>query len=163
MTDSRLVDAAELDAEQAKSAAEEFLAAQGYEGLELSAESVEGAVARLEYTCTDGASGAACLDSVLRVSVALDTGEPYSFDASDWTDAAEYDGEWRLNEDELRAKLPEGLAEESCRRVIKGSPGGKRIPCVEFACTDGERRIKICFSAADGSQQDIVVEAAQSA
>ena len=54
LTDSRLVEEAQIDIEQARQLADEFLAANGYEDIKLSAEGENGAVARFEYICTDG-------------------------------------------------------------------------------------------------------------
>lgn len=162
MTDSRLVESAEIDISQARSIAEEFLSGQGFDGLELNAEGENGAVASFEYVCTDG-SGAICLDNSLRISIALDNGEVYSFDASGWSEPESGKDEWQISEEEARGKLPGGLEAGSCRRVIINSPGGKPVPCYELSCTDGEKQVKIYISAADGRQQEILVETIQDA
>ena len=160
MTDSRLVESAEIDISQARSIAEKFLSGRGFDGLELNAEGENGAVASFEYVCTDG-SGAVCLDDSLRISIALDNGEVYSFDASGWSEPESGEDEWQISEEEARGKLPSGLEAGSCRRVIINSPGGKPVPCYELSCTDGEKQVKIYINAADGRQQEILVETIQ--
>ena len=156
LTDSRLVEEAQMDMEQARQLAEEFLAANGYENLKLSAEGQNGAVARFEYICTDGEAD--CLDSGLSVAIALDTGEVYAFDAEDYSDADMEDGRWQISEEDARAKLPSGLEAESCRRVVIDSIGGKPTACYELICIDGDRRVTIYLNASDGVQQEIKVE-----
>ena len=159
LTDSRLVEEAQIDIEQARQLADEFLAANGYEDIKLSAEGENGAVARFEYICTDGEAD--CLDSGLSVAIALDTGEVYSFDAEDYSDANPEDGRWQISEEDARAKLPSGLEAESCRRVVIDSIGGKPTACYELICIDGEKQVKIYINAADGRQQEILVETIQ--
>ena len=156
LTDSRLVEEAQMDMEQARQLAEEFLAANGYENLKLSAEEQNGAVARFEYICTDGEAD--CLDSGLSVAIALDTGEVYAFDAEDYSDADMEDGQWQISEEDARAKLPSGLEAESCRKVVIDSVGGRPTACYELVCTDGVRRVTIYLNASDGVQQEIKVE-----
>ncbi len=159
LTDSRLVEEAQIDIEQARQLADEFLAANGYEDIKLSAEGENGAVAHFEYICTDGEAD--CLDSGLSVAIALDTGEVYSFDAEDYSDANPEDGRWQISEEDARAKLPSGLEAESCRRVVIDSIGGKPTACYELICIDGEKQVKIYINAADGRQQEILVETIQ--
>lgn len=159
LTDSRLVEEAQIDIEQARQLADEFLAANGYEDIKLSAEGENGAVACFEYICTDGEAD--CLDSGLSVAIALDTGEVYSFDAEDYSDANPEDGRWQISEEDARAKLPSGLEAESCRRVVIDSIGGKPTACYELICIDGEKQVKIYINAADGRQQEILVETIQ--
>ena len=156
LTDSRLVEEAQIDIEQARQIADEFLAANGYEDIKLSAEGENRAVARFEYICTDGEAD--CLDSGLSVAIALDTGEVYSFDAEDYSDANPEDGRWQISEEDARAKLPSGLEAESCRRVVIDSIGGKPTACYELICIDGDRRVTIYLNASDGVQQEIKVE-----
>lgn len=156
LTDSRLVEEAQMDMEQARQLAEEFLAANGYENLTLSTEGQNGAVARFEYICTDGEAD--CLDSGLSVAIALDTGEVYAFDAEDYSDADMEDGQWQISEEDARAKLPSGLEAESCRKVVIDSVGGRPTACYELVCTDGDRRVTIYLNASDGVQQEIKVE-----
>ena len=92
------------------------------------------------------------------MAIALDTGEVYSFDAEDYSDANPEDGRWQISEEDARAKLPSGLEPESCRRVVIDSIGGKPAACYELICIDGDRRVTIYLNASDGVQQEIKVE-----
>lgn len=150
-----------MDIGQARTAAEEFLSAQGYDKLELSGESTSGSAANFEYIRVDEASGAACQSGVIRIAIALDTGEPYSFDASGFSETEIGEEEWRISENEAREKLPAGLEVESCRRVVISSEGGKPLACYELSCRDGEKRVRIYIRASDGRQQEILVDYAQ--
>ena len=97
----------------------------------------------------------------MSVAIALDTGEVYSFDVEDYSDANPKDGRWQISEEDARAKLPSGLEAESCRRVVIDSIGGKPTACYELICIDGEKQVKIYINAADGRQQEILVKTIQ--
>ena len=45
--------------------------------------------------------------------------------------------------------------------MVIDSIGGKPTACYELICIDGEKQVKIYINAADGRQQEILVETIQ--
>ena len=80
MSQSRLVSTGGLGGEEARAKAEEFLESLGYEDLALSAENVSETLAIFRYAPEQ--DGAIRRDDYISISVALDDGSIYSFDAS---------------------------------------------------------------------------------
>lgn len=155
MTDARLVSEAKMDASAAEQLAEEFLQKNGFENMQLSESSEHGAVVAMSFVCTQ--EDAACLDSVLRLAVALDDGSIYAFDASGMRTSDEQ-AQWTLTKEEAEEKLPEGLTLKETRKVTLKSPGGSSVPCYELKCADengGE--VKVYINAETGRQQEIVI------
>lgn len=157
MSCSRLVGEETLSMDQARQAAKDFLLARGYSETELLEEAQSACLA--QFTFARVQDGALCPDSVLRLSIALDDGTVYSFDAADY-DARPLEVTWTLEEESARAALPEGLKVKDSRAVILRSPGGLAVPCYAFSCRDADgRAVEICVSAETGKQVRISVSA----
>lgn len=155
MSRSRLVGEEALSLEEARQAAEEFLAARGCRDLALLDESQSACIAQFRFAREQ--DGALCPDSVLRISIALDDGSVYSFDASSY-DPEPVTVSWEVDEETARAALPEGLTVQDSRPLILQSPGGTAIPCYAFSCRDADgRAVEICVSAETGRQYRIAV------
>lgn len=155
LTDSRLVSEASVSEDEAVAAAEAFLARQGCEDMALSESRRSGALLQLVYACQ--AQDVTNLDKCVRLTVALDDGSVYAYDAcglSTETAAEGWDGE-----QDPAGLLPAGLTLEDSRRVTLRSPGGQSVPCWELKCTgqDG-RSVTLYIDARSGKQQEIVVQ-----
>ena len=101
--------------------------------------------------------GALCPDSAVRISIALDDGSLYRFDATGY-DARPLEVTWAVDEETARAALPEGLKVKDSRAVILQSPGGLAVPCYAFTCRDADgRTVEICVHAETGKQYRITV------
>ena len=137
MSQSRLVSSAAMDEEQARSAAEEFLASLGYTDLALSSENFNGNLADFRFAPEQ--DGAIRRDDYISISVALDDGSIYSYDATRYSDA-KVELLWNVDEKTARAALPEGAELQSTKKVIIKSPGGNYLACWELICAfeDGE-------------------------
>lgn len=156
MAQSRLVGEALIGEEEARTIAEDFLAARGFQDLSLTAAGFNGAVAAMVYSRTE--NGAVCLDNCVQIAVALDDGSIYSFNAADY--CGEKSGvRFLIEEEEAARALPEGLELLDSRRVIRKSPGKRDLACYEFSCADADgRQVQICVDAASGRQCRIDVQ-----
>lgn len=155
LAQARLIGAAALSAEDAPAVAERFLEDNGFAGLRLDSAGDNGALAVLHYAPEQ--DGALRVDDGVTVSVALDDGAVYAFDAT------RYDPEraavsWETSIEDARAALPENAAAVSERRVIRDSPGGSPRAQYEFVCEGSEgERVRIYVDAATGRQSEIAV------
>ena len=106
-----------------------------------------------------GAGEVTNLDRNVSVTVALDDGSIYAYDARTLaTEAAAegWDGEATPEE-----WVPAGLTLEGARKVTLRSPGGQSVPCWELNCAgEDERRVTIYINALTGRQQEIAIGSA---
>ncbi len=154
---SRLVSEAVLTVDEAQKKAERFLRAQGYEDLRLLEQSQSACLALFSYVREQ--DGVLCPEDPLRLSIALDDGSLYSFDAADY-DPEPIQVTWNVEEDEAREALPAAMSEAGCQRMILRSPGGKPVPCYVFSARDEDgRAVEIAVSAEGGKQFRIRVGA----
>ena len=149
MSQSRLVGEDVLSAEEALEVAEKFLTEQGFQDLQLKDSQLSGAVALLRYARV--VDEAVCLDNCLTVSIALDDGSVYAFNAVDYRED-DVDVDWTVDQTQAEETLPEGLDLTDCRKVIIRSAGEKDLACYELSCTAGERLVRIFVDAATGKQ-----------
>ena len=155
MTSSRLVAEEKLSLSQARAAAWRILREKGYEDLELLQEEQRACLALFTFARTQGR--ALCPDCVLRLSIALDDGSLYAFDATDF-DLEPCEVRWEQEEDAARAALPAALSDADCRPMILRSPGGEPVPCYVFtAREESGRRVEIAVRADTGRQYRIRV------
>lgn len=154
LSDSRLVGEARISPGEAQRRAEDFLAARGYEGLSLEESAQRGALLELRYV--SGEEDVSHLDRDVSVTVALDDGSVYAFDASAL--ASETASDWPMSREQAEALLPPGLSLEDARKVSFGSEGGRSIACWELQCrNDAGRRVTIYLCADSGRQQEILL------
>ncbi len=150
MNQSRLLSSGGLDAQQARSTAEDFLTKLGYEALALSEENVSETLASYRYAPED--DGAVRADDYISISVALDDGSIYAFDATRYSAQAP-ELSWNLAEQAALKTLPEGLETNFVRKVIIKSPGGKYLPCWEINCAfQGGESMNVYVNADSGRQ-----------
>lgn len=155
---SRLVSSASLTQEQAQEKAEAFLTRMGYEDLSLYASGGSGTVAFFVYAPTQ--DGVIRPDDALKISVALDDGSIYSFDATKYSTRA-LEVSWNTDEAAALATLPEGTQAVSARPLIVKSPGGAYLPCWELTVTgedDGSPGARVYVDAGTGRQCKVELE-----
>ena len=155
LTTSRLVGEEKLSLTQAKAAARRILRERGYEDLTLLREEQKACLAL--FTFARSQDEALCPDCVLRLTIALDDGSLYAFDASEY-DASAYAVSWELEEDAAREALPAALRDAECSPMILRSPGGEPVPCYVFTAQDEEgKQVEIAVRADTGRQYRIRV------
>lgn len=154
LTDSRLVSEARLSDEEGQAAAEAFLAQQGCEGMQLAESRRSGALLSLRYA--SGAGEITNLDKSVSLTVALDDGSIYAYDACALrTEAAAegWDGEAAPEE-----WVPDTLRLQDARKVTLRSPGGQSLPCWELQCSAGDgKSVTLYINALTGKQQEIEI------
>ena len=155
LTTSRLVGEEKLSLTQAKAAARRILRERGYEDLTLLREEQKACLAL--FTFARSQDEALCPDCVLRLTIALDDGSLYAFDASDY-DASAYAVSWELEEDAAREALPAALRDAECSPMILRSPGGEPVPCSVFTARNEDGKpVEIAVRADSGRQYRIRV------
>ena len=154
---SRLVSESRLNGEEARERAEAFLEKMGYEDLVFYDESGTGFVTT--FRCAPTQDGVMRPDDALSISIALDDGSVYAFDATDYS-ARAVELDWETGEDEARATLPEGVEAVSARRLILKSPGGTYLPCWELSCEDEDGGARVYVDARTGRQCRVELGAA---
>lgn len=155
LTDSRLVSEAKLSEEEAQAAAERFLRELGCEGLRLSESRRSGALLSLLYVSeTEDVTN---LDKSARLTVALDDGSVYAYDACALGTESAAEG-WD-GETDPAGLLPAGLTLQEARKVTLQSPGGQSLPCWELKCRgEGDRSVTLYLNAMTGKQQEIKID-----
>ena len=156
LSQSRLVGSGSISAEQAEEIAQDFLKARGYDSLSLSERGGNGSVASFRFVPVH--DGALRIDDSISVSVALDDGSIYSYDATRYSDdAPEID--WSCDEETARGSLPDNVSVSGSRKVIVQRPGGEYMACYEFDCTGSEgESLRIYADGSDGRQCRIQLE-----
>ena len=152
---SRLISESRISAEKAQEIAFSYLENHGFRDMTLIAAEEGGGTARMKFASTQ--DGALCLDNFVRVSVALDDGSIYAFNAESYSpDAVE--AEWDISEQQALSALPESLTAADVKKVVIQSDGGRSMGCYELDCTtpDGGE-VKIFVDAVTGRQAEISV------
>lgn len=155
MGQSRLVSGARLSREAAREKAEAFLALLEYPPLTLCWEGGDEQTAAFRYAPTQ--DGVPRPDDALRISVALDDGSIYAFDATRYRDEP-LSLLWAADEDDALATLPAGVEAVSTRRVIRRSPGGADLPCWEILCAGDDGGARVYVDASTGRQCAVELE-----
>lgn len=132
MNQSRLLSSGGMDAEEARTAAEDFLAELGYESLAMSSENVTETLASYRYAPDD--EGALRRDDYISISVALDDGSIYAFDATRYSAEAP-ELLWNIDEKAALKALPDGAEVSNAQKLIIKSPGGRYLPCWGVNCS----------------------------
>ena len=150
MSQSRLVGESLVSQEEALEIAKDYLRQRGFDALELKDSRVNGAVCLFEFC--KASDEALCLDNTLSLSVALDDGSIYGFNAVNF-DAEDVEAVFDISLEDAEATLPQGLELTDSRKVIIQSAGGRDQACYELSCTnENDRPVKIYVDASTGKQ-----------
>ena len=158
MSSSRVVDGDKGESELSDKA-KEFMAKSGFSDMELVSEESENGVLRAEFCCRQNGTLYTC-DSI-KLSVASDNGEIYSYDATDYvknhSDREKSEAEVTVNI--ARAALPESLSIISEDLLICPTEGGNERLCYAFECEgiNGEA-VTAYVDASSGEQYKISIE-----
>ncbi len=150
MGSSRLVSSGRLSTEKARQKAEEFLASLGLEDMALVSYGDSGAIASFNFAQVQ--DEALRLGSGVKVSVALDDGSIYAYNAEDYSyEPAQLS--WDTDQESAAQQLPENVSSEGVRRVTIESEGGRELPCYEFSClNEAGESLRIYVNAETGKQ-----------
>ena len=152
---SRLISESRISAEKAQEIAFSYLENHGFMDMTLIAAEEGGGTVRMKFASTQ--DGALCLDNFVRISVALDDGSIYAFNAESYSpDAVE--AEWDISEQQALSALPESLTAADVKKVVIQSDGGRSMGCYELDCTTSDGgEVKIFVDAVTGRQAEISV------
>lgn len=155
MGTDRLVSEAVIGMDEAEEAASRFLTEHGLDGLQLTEKRQNGAVAVFDYArlCGD----ALCRDRTVRVSIALDDGSVYAFNAEKYY--PEPDSSLWPEDGGIRSVTkPAGLTLTDMRPVILESPGGQELPCWEMHyVNEAAESVMIYNDARTALEREIVI------
>lgn len=150
LAQTRLVSESSISLEQARQAAVKFLEQLELEELALVSYADSGTVASFDFAQTQ--DEAIRLDSGVKVSVALDDGSIYAYNAVNYsTQSAQVS--WNVGEEEARTRLPENVSCEGSRKVILRSAGERDLPCYAFNCVDSQGQGLTIYVNADTGKQ----------
>ena len=150
LAQTRLVSESSISLEQARQAAVKFLERLELEELALVSYNDSGTVASFNFAQTQ--DEALRLDSGVKVSVALDDGSIYAYNAVNYsTQSAQVS--WNVGEEEARTRLPENVSCEGSRKVILRSAGERDLPCYAFNCVDSQGQGLTIYVNADTGKQ----------
>ena len=150
LAQTRLVSESSISLEQARQAAVKFLEQLELEELALVSYNDSGTVASFNFAQTQ--DEALRLDSGVKVSVALDDGSVYAYNAVNYnTQSAQVS--WNVGEEEARTRLPENVSCEGSRKVILRSAGERDLPCYAFNCVDSQGQDLTIYVNADTGKQ----------
>ncbi len=147
---SRLVSSGRLSTEKARQKAEEFIASLDLEEMALISYSDSGTIASFNFAQVQ--DEALRLGSGVKVSVALDDGSIYAYNAENYSyEPAQLS--WDTDEETAAGQLPESVSSQGVRRVTIESEGGRELPCYEFSCVNSQgESLKIYVDAQSGKQ-----------
>lgn len=158
MSSSRIA-AGDMKRNEMKEKAEQFMKNAGFSDMELvSYESADG-VLRTEFCCRQ--NDVLCTCDNIKLSIASDNGEVYSYDANDYvknhSERAASEPKVTLNI--ARAALPSSLSVLSQELFICATDGGREKLCYAFECEgkDGEI-VTVAVDAENGEQYKINLE-----
>lgn len=147
-----------ITADAALEKAAEFLAAHGYRGMKKSYHILKDHVLTVTY-CAEQ-DGVMCYPDMVKLAVAMDTGEMLRFDAEAYlTSHAERDlPAPSVSEADARASAAEGLTVKSEKLAVIPTSGAEEIYCRELICeTEDGRHYLLYVNAMTGAQEKILI------
>ena len=155
---SRPVGSARTDPETAAAAAADFLRRNGYAEMEETYRIADEGVLTVNFAWRQGE--VLCYSDLVKVSVALDSGQVCGFEAKGYLSAHC----WRelppvtVDETGAAAAIPGDLERLAHQLVLIPSEGKREILCHEFKCADDQgRHVLIYVNAESGAQEKILL------
>ena len=158
MLSSRPVGSASVPAEDAVEAAKRFLQSAGYEDMAETYHMTQGGVLTVNFAYRQGE--VLCYSDLVKVSVALDTGEVCGFEAKGYLTAhcRRELPEVTVGEEDARSKVPGSLEVLAQQLALVPSDGKYETLCREFKCAaEDDRHYIIYVNAVTGEQEKILI------
>lgn len=147
-----------LSIPDALTAARRFLASRRYGELIESYHMVEGSV--LTVTFCAGQDGVICYPDMVKISVAMDTGDVLRFDASEYLTCHTHRAleAPSVSAEEAAARVPAGLRLLEQRLAVIPSAGTEEIYCRELICeNENGQHCLLYYNARTGEQERILI------
>lgn len=158
MSSSRAV-TGDMDRSEMKRKAEEFVQKAGFTDMELVSEKKADGVLRAEFCCRQ--NDVLCTCDSIKLSIAADNGEVYSFDATEYVKnhSDREKTQPQVSENIARAALPNSLSVISQDLLICSTEGENEKLCYAFECEGiGGETVTVAIDAATGEQFKISLE-----
>ncbi len=155
---SRLVETAQVDAQQAVDAAKAFLRQKGFDSLKDSYYMISDNVLTANFAYEQ--DGVICYSDLIKVGIALDDCTLKSFEASGYI-TSHYERELpapQVSTEQAQEKVPADLKVNSSRVALIPTAGKAEILCYEFECADANGQKYIIYvNAVTGEQEKILI------
>ena len=154
----REVGKSQIDYDTAVEKAQQFLKQRGYYNMKESYYVTSGGICTINFAYEQ--DGVVCYSDLIKVDVALDTGEVMTFNASGYL-MNHYEREIakpKLKQAQAQQSLSPLLKLESARRAVIPTGGTKEVSCYEFTCRGEEDdRVLVYISADTGLEEQILI------
>jgi hypothetical protein len=148
----------QIDFETAVEKAQQFLKQRGYYNMKESYYVTSGGVCTINFAYEQ--DGTVCYSDLIKVGVALDTGEVMTFNASGYL-MNHYEREIaqpKLEQAQAQESLSPLLKSESARRAVIPTGGTSEVSCYEFTCKgEGDDRVLVYINADTGLEEQIFI------
>lgn len=158
MLNSRMIGSAKLDFEGAAQKAQEFLTRAGYPSMKESYYVINNNICTINYAYVQ--DGAVCYSDLVKVGVALDSGEIVSFNATGYlmnhhARSVDYSP---ISADEARASVSPRLTVEAESLCYIPSSGLNETLCYEFTCSaENGDRVLVYINAQTALEEQIFI------
>ena len=147
-----------LETDKGLAIAEDFLASRGYRNMEMSYHMLQEGVLTVNFAYAS--DGVICYPDLIKVAVAMDTGEICGFEAMGYISCHTERSipEPQISEENAEASLPGELKVLKSALAIIPTAGGAERFCREFVCENGEgNKFILYFNAISGEQEKILI------
>lgn len=158
MTDGREIGGMRLDADGARESAEGFLDAKGIQNMKESYYVINDGICTINYAYTQ--DGVICYPDLVKVSVALDTGDIVEYNATGYimnhTDRGTLAP--KITQEEAQKSVSPYLTVENASVALIPTPGLNEVLCYEFQCTGEDNdRVLVYINASTGMEEQIFI------
>jgi germination protein YpeB len=157
MSSSRTIGKEKLDYSSASKTAEAFLLKRGISGMKESYYVINNGICLINYAFVQ--DGAVCYPDLIKVGIALDTGEVVRFQATGYImNHASRSISTKISLQDAQKKLSKYLTVNKSGIAVIPTPGLSEVLCYEFLCTgnDGDK-VLVYINAANGYEEDILI------
>lgn len=157
MSNSRTVTKEKLGYTQASKKAEAFLEGRGISNMKESYYVLNNGICLINYAFVQ--DGAVCYPDLIKVGVALDTGEIVRFQATGYiTNHTTRSIKTKITQQEAQKKLSKNLKVNKSGVAVIPTPGLDEVLCYEFLCTGNNNdKVLVYINADNGYEEDILI------
>lgn len=149
---------ATMEMEEGRRIASDFLRSRGYRDMEESYHMLQGGVLTVNFAYAQ--DGVTCYPDLVKVAVAMDTGEVCGFEAMGYISSHRQRElpEAAVDADAAAAAIPAELTAEHSGLALIPTAWGEELLCHEFVCADAnDQRFLIYVNALSGEQEKILI------
>lgn len=157
MSNSRTIEKEKLGYEQASKKAEAFLQSCGIYGMKESYYVINNGICLINYAFVQ--DGAICYPDLVKVGVALDTGEIVRFQSTGYlTNHTARSIKPKITKQDAQKKLSKNLKVNKSGIAVIPTPGLNEVLCYEFLCIGNDNdKVLVYINADNGYEEDILI------